>query len=278
MNADGTGFHRLNINNLINGYYSLNRTPNFSPDKNKIVFTSNRDGDENDFDIYIMNTNGSNIQKITNDPSRSEEFVSFSPNGQKLLYTAQDVNNNYQLYTSNIDGTNEIAITNFSHSNPFPTSSVRIQYPSWSKDGAKIVFCSDIIYRVNYNVFLINADGSNLVAITTHSTGNGRCQGPRLSPDGSKIAYNWAEGNNGKIYLIHSDGSNNRLIADFSNTSARIAAEPAWSPDGSYIAFVSNKDKTNLNDGLDIYVMRPDGTNIQRYTNINSWKAFIDWK
>ena len=76
INANGSQFQSLSINNFVNGFYSNNSTPRLSFDKSKIVFTSNRDGEQNDYDIYIMNANGTSIQKITNNPNRSEEFAS----------------------------------------------------------------------------------------------------------------------------------------------------------------------------------------------------------
>ena len=51
----------------------------FSPDGQSIVFTSERDGDRN---IYIMNTDGTNQERITSHPSSDYEPV-FSPDGFK---------------------------------------------------------------------------------------------------------------------------------------------------------------------------------------------------
>ena len=51
-----------------------NRMPAFSPDGRKIAFASSREGD---FNIYLMDSNGMNVVKLTGDPSRYREHISF---------------------------------------------------------------------------------------------------------------------------------------------------------------------------------------------------------
>ena len=61
MNADGTNQTRLTNNTAFDGW------PSFSPDSQKIVFTSLRDGGAN-FEIYSMNADGTNQTRLTTDP------------------------------------------------------------------------------------------------------------------------------------------------------------------------------------------------------------------
>lgn len=271
INADGTNFQRLNINNLVNGYYSANQTPRLSFDKTKIIFTSNRDGDQNDYDIYSMNVDGSNIQKITNNPNRSEEMASLSPNGQKLLYSAADINGNSQIYIADANGANEQSLTNFTH----PTRSVNSSWPNWSKDGSKVVFLSNKD-TTKMNIYTINLNGSNLQNVTNSNVANN--WGATLSPDGQKIAYYASVAGNVQIFVINADGTNKTQLTNFTGSFSMVSGDPVWSPDGNYIAFISDKDKQTNQDGYDLYIMKSDGTNVQRLTNINSWKAFTDWK
>jgi TolB protein len=271
INADGTQFQKLNINSLVNGYLSANQTPRLSFDKTKIVFTSNRDGEQNDYDIYIMNVDGSNIQKITNNPNRSEEMASLSPNGQKLLYSAPDVNGNYQIYLADANGANEQALTNFIH----PTRTVNSTWPNWSKDGSKVIFISNKD-TTKMNIYTINVNASNLQNITNSNVVNN--WGAALSPNGQKIVYYASVGGNVQIFVINTDGTNKTQLTNFTGSFSIVSGDPVWSPDGNYIAFVSNKDKPTNQDGYDLYIMKANGTNVQRLTNINSWKAFTDWK
>ena len=271
VNADGTQYQRFNINTMINGYVSINQTPRFSYDKSKIIFTSNRDGEQNDYDIYSINSDGTNIQKITNNPNRNEGYASLSPNGQKLLYSSTDVNGKIQIFISDANGTNEQAVTNFSH----PTRSINTTWPNWSKDGSKIVFLSNID-TTKMNIYTINVNGSNLQNITNSSTTNH--WGGVLSPNGQKIAFYQSVGGTVQIFTINADGTNKTQLTNFTGSFTIISGDPSWSPDGNYIAFVSNKDKNNDQEGYDVYIMKADGSNVQRLTNSNSWKGFTDWK
>ena len=93
---------------------------------------------------------------------------------------------------------------------------------------------------------------------------------PSLSPDGARVVF----GN----HVVDADGSNLRQIApadlftDEQGFNAGIAF-PEWSLDGSLIAFTSSNDtfptnppERNSQVRMDIYVVRPDGTGLQRLT------------
>ncbi len=56
MNSDGSGLTNLTYNPAYDGY------PVWSPDGNKIAFTSNRDGN---YEIYVMNSDGSEQTNLT---------------------------------------------------------------------------------------------------------------------------------------------------------------------------------------------------------------------
>ena len=60
MNADGSNQTKL-TNNPASDYL-----PSWSPDGSKIVFHSDRDGNN---EIYVMNADGSNQTNITNNPA-----------------------------------------------------------------------------------------------------------------------------------------------------------------------------------------------------------------
>ena len=48
--------------------------------------------------------------------------------------------------------------------------------------------------------------------------------------------------------------------------------DPAWSPDGSHIAFTSNRDRN-----FEIYVMNSDGSGQTRLTNNDAWEGSASW-
>lgn len=93
-----------------------NASPAWSPDGSKIAFAGYLD---NHFDIYVMDANGKNLQKITsakrkNGKSANNEDPSFSPDGRMILFRS-DRSGQYQLYTSTVDGKSEYRLTFDNH-------------------------------------------------------------------------------------------------------------------------------------------------------------------
>jgi Tol biopolymer transport system component len=111
-------------------------------------------------------------------------------------------------------------------------------------------------------------DGSDLVSITTPPAGGGIASDgyPALSPDRETIAFKRATAaptgsTDPHIYLVDADGSNLRRLTD-----ARGAElNPAWSPDGSEIAFARE-----TRGRFDLFACAPDGSGLRRLTNTPS--------
>jgi len=107
----------------------------------------------------------------------------------------------------------------------------------------RIVFTSD--RTGNYEIYMMNADGSNITRLTYTSANE---ESPRFSRDGSKIVFV----RNGDIYVMNANGSN---VTRLTYTSA-LEADPCFSPDGSKIVFTSNRT-----GNWELYIMNADGTN-----------------
>ncbi|MGZ5222103.1 MAG: TolB family protein, partial [Chitinophagaceae bacterium] len=249
IKADGSEQTPLSLDNSIPGFTLRHTTPDLSFDGKKIAFTSNRDGEQNEYDIYIMNKDGTDIKKITDRPDRSEEFPVLSPNGQKLLFSAPDANNNLQIYISNADGTNEQMLTNIST----PGRKVFSSRPCWSEDGTKIGFICNK-ESIQYNMYVMNSDGSNVKRVAPSDSESQFCAS--LSPNGQKLAYYKRVNGAVEIFVINSNGTNDVQLT----TYGRLSADPVWSPDGNYIAFLSDKDKPVGTFAFDLYLMKANGT------------------
>ena len=212
------------------------------PVPDRIVFTSNRDGDS---EIYTMDAGGSNIRQITNNNTQ-DSSPSWSLDGTRIVFTSNR-DGDWEIYTMDADGSNIRQITNHN---------ARDHNPSWSPDGTQIVFTSN--RDGDSEIYTMDAGGSNIRQITNN---NARDSSPSWSPDGTQIAFNSNRDGNGEIYTINADGSNIRQIT---NRSAGENWGASWSPDGTHIAFTS---RHNSGGGSGIYTVNAGGSNIRQITN-----------
>lgn len=141
------------------------------------------------------------------------------------------------------------------------------QWPRWSPDGQRLAFLSlppeEGILSEKGELVVITADGAEQQTIA--ATGKTEIYSPALdwSPDGQRIA--WESGARsdevpaGINAIDLETGESNELA------SGHPGAMPAWSPDGSLIAFVSYEDGEETNP--DIYIMEGDGSNVRRFAH-----------
>jgi len=211
--------------------------PVLSPPPGKIVFTSTRDGN---FEIYIMNSDGSNQTRLTDDPAFDFNPV-LSPDGSKITFESSR-DGNSEIYVMNVDGSGLVNLSN----DPSADNSA-----AFSPDGTKIAFTS---FRSGVaDVYVMNADGTNPERLTYDGG-----FAPVFSPDGSKIAFTAYRDGNHEIYIMNADGTGQ---TNLTNTNAQ-ELDPEFSPGGSKIAFRSDRD-----GNFEIYVINVDGSNPRNLTN-----------
>jgi Tol biopolymer transport system component len=256
MNVDGTGQTRLTTNTAIDV------NPTWSPDGTRIAFVSNRDGN---YEIYVMNADGSNQQRLTSS-TLSDLNPTWSPDGTRIAFaTNRDTGSSvgYEIYVMNPDGSNQQRLTN---------NTVDDANPTWSPDGTKIAFTTN--RDGNYEIYVMNSDGSNQQRRTYNTASDG---GPAWSYDGSRIVFvrNF-QSSNAEIYAINSDACQECTgIApiDLSGTISAADVDPTFSPDGTKIAFATNKD-----GNYEIYTMNPEGGEQTRVTTNTASDRELSWQ
>ena len=165
--------------------------PDWSPDGSQIAFTSRRDGNN---EIYLMNADGSNPVRLTDQPS--DDFApSWSPEGTQIVFVSDrdGAAGVTDLYIMNADGSGVTRLMDDAFLN---------YAPDWSPDGLKIAFRSD--RDGESDIYVINVDGSAETRLTEDPAYD---WAPQWSPDGSYIAFQTNRDGNFEIYRMAADGS-----------------------------------------------------------------------
>jgi Tol biopolymer transport system component len=203
-----------------------------------IVFVSNRGDDQNKSDLYILDVETEEITPL-NTGLDNVSLPKWSPDGSKILFVVQEI---WNLYTINTDGTGLTQITDFRSNNG-----------DWSPDGTQIIFQSDHQNEPQDtpDIYRIDVDGENLVEILDEPSVADF--GPRWTPDGSQIMFISNRSGNYEIFQMNNDGSD---IVKVSNTDSPIL-DIAISPDGGRIAFTY---AYAYPQGADLLIIDKDGS------------------
>ena len=209
----------------------------WSPDGTKILFSSTRydptiegclPGFPHEYrcptDIYVMDADGSNVTRLTDDPA-GEFMPRWSSNGSRIAFVREgDLRaGTYEaVYTMRPDGADVRQVSSGDGGSDF--------WPSWSPDGTRIVFAA--IRNEDWGIWVVDADGSNEHLILG-GTGAGYVDNPVWSPDGNLIAFvgNLAVDDyspDDALYVMHPDRSGVTPIADAPGIG--VAGDLAWQP------------------------------------------------
>ncbi|MBN2753657.1 MAG: PD40 domain-containing protein [Candidatus Goldbacteria bacterium] len=198
--------------------------PTAVPALDKIIYTSNGS-------LYWIDRDGNSKQELFPD-GKSKWFPSVSPDGWTIAYWVHQ-NGYFNLWTGNLKNNRATQITFDRDSLEGDTTNLKMSNPGgWTADS------SEIIYSRRKNIWKINRDGYNPVALTdTHD-----CVSPSLSKDNKLIYIKIENENTSNIYSREKDFINETRLTNYTN---KKAASPSFSPDGKKIVFTLFEGETS---------------------------------
>ncbi len=209
-------------------------------DEGAIAFISDRDGTQQ---IYLMNTDGSSLVRLTDFEEADLSDLDWSPDGKYLAFV-----NDSDIYTLDVEELTVTRLTIDHHSKDY--------HPAWSPDGASIAFTST--RGGPYDLWIMDTDGSILRRMTND---------PRWEitvewiPDGTGIAYVPNSGANLEIWTAPWDESfdwNTPFLFEdpiYSEPVLYTVTDLDWSPDGGSLA---------LQTDVGAYLISAGGTGLQQ--------------
>ena len=253
MNVDGTGVQQLTEPSM---FPAGVEAPEWSPDGSRIAFDGEAEGHSH---IFTVNADGTGLTQITSGDG-DEIAPNWSPDGTRLaVETQRSPSDPTGIAIVDVDTGDIHMITE----NPFGGDDAE---PAWSPNGGQIAFGrSRGAQQYPSALFVVGVDGRGLQRLTPRGLNAYR---PNWSPDGTQIIFNTNDIperiRDAEIYIVASDGSGLRRLTHEENASA---FRPTWSPDGEWILFTRFAFPGQLTRSFDIYVMRPDGTDLRPVTS-----------
>ena len=269
-NADGTGVR------LVTGSLAGHPFARWSPDGSKLAFLSGSYGVGR---LQVVNADGSDVRTLGDGQVAA---IAWSPDGQRLLYEDAEQGG---VWVIGADGSGARQLAASGHPTEWSPDGKWIALfdgpegaswisrvpvdggqakamthdgddvsPTWSPEGSQIAFTSS--RDGNLEIYLVAADGSNRRRLTDDPAPDDLA---RWSPDGSQLVYvSYRDGadplsigiGNAEVSLLDVDSGATRNLSE----NPAWDGDPAWSPDGLWIAF------TRRTDHGELWVMRADGT------------------
>lgn len=231
VRADGTDLRQLTDGP------EYEADPAWSPDGSRIAFRSWQGGTDS---IVVMDHDGGNRVTLASSSQPTQDCLmgstlAWAPDGSSLIYPIRNgCEGTFDLWIVATDGTGE--------STPLLTESFDARFAAWRPDGRALAFIGQDD-APGVGLYVMDTDpaqaldgpargrrigpdlGSDLVEVGV---------APRWSPDGTTLLVSslWrlGGGETPGVHLVPADGVGQTLTIE-------DALNPAWSPDGSQIAF-----------------------------------------
>lgn len=217
IDFDGENLQRLTWDN------SLALSPEWSPDGQKVAFTSFKNGAPYLYELNIAE----GVDRLLSDRGGAVLTPAYTPDGLRIAFSARE-GFSTELFLKDVraEGT-DIQITKTEASDALS--------PTFSPDGRYVAYVSN--HSGAPHIYVRSANGSQFVQVTSQSNYN---QSPDWSPSGKYIAYHAEVNGSYHIFIATPDGERTIQITRQGNNE-----DPSWAPDGRHIVFAATRENGN---------------------------------